>query len=104
MAKYRYEQLEKMRLKHLPHDAQLVVQRQTGGVIPENDVQLYVAANFRNEENNQTVWGSGFSVQVQQIPEIIAMLQKVHARFKDNTRLKDNAGRTKDDTYAYVSY
>jgi len=76
-----FETISQMNLKHLPNDAKLIIQRQKGGMMPDNTIQFGLPTTFLNSENGETVWSSGPSIQIQQIPELIEMLSKVYERY-----------------------
>lgn len=87
---YKFKILDSIELAHLPNHTKLAVQRQTGGVIPDEAVQLYIATNFVNSENGQHVWNRGFSIQMEQIPELIRMLERICGKSGSGT----GTGRT----------
>jgi hypothetical protein len=79
MSGYNFERIDQMPLLHLPNDAKLVLQRQKSDIIGDK-VQLYLATTFLSTDS-KTVWNKGFSIQIQQIPQLIEMLQKMHDKF-----------------------
>jgi hypothetical protein len=85
MSEHTFEKIEEMKLNHLPNDAKLVIQRQRSDVIGKK-IQMYLATTFVNSENSQIVWNKGFSIQLEQIPQLVEMLQKTCAQFKSCER------------------
>ncbi len=78
------EKINEIPLHHLPNDAKLVLQRQKNDYIADDTIQLYIATNFLNAENGNTVWNKGFSIQMNQIPELIKMLQDAQKKYSEN--------------------
>ena len=76
-----FEKLDEMNLKHLPNDAKIILQRQTGDKIPDDAVQFYLATTFVNPDNNQTVWNKGPSIQLEQIPEFVEKLNNIYKKY-----------------------
>lgn len=76
-----FETISQMKLNHLPNDAKLILQRQKGGMIPKGKVQFGLPTTFVNPDNKQTVWNRGPSIQLEQIPELIYMLQKIYEKY-----------------------
>ncbi len=68
-SKTHYQTIKKMKLKHLPDNSEILIQKQTGGKIPKNAVQFGLPFTFVNSENKQTVWNNGPSIQLDQIPD-----------------------------------
>ncbi len=94
-----FETIAKMKLKHLPNNAELIIQRQKGSMIPEDVIQFGLPSTFVNSENNQTVWNRGPSIQLEQIQELITMLRKVYEKYSEKT-IKDKTVTFVDATYA----
>ncbi len=78
-----FETIKEMSLKHLPNDAKLVIQRQRGEHIQNDAVQFGLPTTFVNPDNGQLVWNRGPSIQLEQMPELIQMLQKTYDTFSD---------------------
>lgn len=64
-------------LKHLPNDAHIAIQRQTGGPVPADEIQLYIAWNWKSEGGGRA-WGRGGSIQAEQIPDLIDALARAY--------------------------
>lgn len=79
--KIKYSTIRSMKLNHLPNDAMLLLQRQTEGVIPTNATQFGLPWSFINSTNSQRVTMNGPSIQVQQIPELIKILQYAYEKY-----------------------
>ena len=60
--KTHYETIKKMKLKHLPDNSEILIQRQTEGKIPKNAIQFGLPFTFVNSNNNETVWNNGPSI------------------------------------------
>jgi hypothetical protein len=84
---YKFKQLDEMPLKHLPNDAKLLLQQQFGDMIDDEAVQMYLATTFVNPTNSQTVFNKGFSIQLEQIPEMIEMLTKIYEKFSGRSTI-----------------
>jgi hypothetical protein len=84
MSGYSFEKIDQMPLLHLPNDAKLILQRQKSDIIGDT-IQLYLATTFVSTDS-KTVWNKGFSIQVQQIPQLIEMLQKTHDKFTQSEK------------------
>ena len=76
-----FETISHMRLHHLPNDSRLIIQRQTGSVIPNGKIQFGLPSTFINTDNGQTVWNRGPSIQLEQLPELIGMLVKTYEKY-----------------------
>ncbi len=83
-----FETIAHMELKHLPNDARLIIQRQKGNMIPKGKVQFGLPSTFVNQDNNQTVWNRGPSIQLEQIPELIEMLRKTYEKYSKTAENK----------------
>ena len=70
-----YVALAEVPLKHLPNGAKFVVQRQRGGKVPDNVVQLYLGWSSLRV-NGGTSWAGGGSALAEQIPDVIDALAK----------------------------
>ncbi len=81
MSEEGFETIAQMKLRHLPNDAELMIQRQKGSMIPDDKVQFGLPSTFVNQDNGQTVWNRGPSIQLEQIPELIQMLQKAYEKY-----------------------
>ena len=93
-----FETIAQMKLKHLPNDARLLLQRQKGNMIPKNKVQFGLPSTFVNSENNQTVWNRGPSIQLEQLPELIELLAKAYERYSEK-HAEDKTVTFADSTY-----
>jgi hypothetical protein len=92
-----FETVSEMKLEHLPNDARLILQRQKSQMIGDK-IQFGLPSIFVNPENKQTVWCKGPSIQVQQIPELIAMLELAYEKY---TGCKlDESKSAKTNTFA----
>ena len=94
-SKIRYETIRAMELKHLPNSAKILLQKQTGGKIPQDVIQFGLPSTFVNPDNSEVVWCNGPSIQLEQIPELIAILTQAYEKYsgKDagiNTSVKTN--------------
>ena len=81
MGGYQFKRLAEMQLIHLPNDAKLLIQQQTSDIIPDDVVQLYLATTFINPDNKQPVFNKGFSVQLDQLPEMVDVLQRIYEKY-----------------------
>ena len=97
-SKIKYNTIRSMKLHPLPNDAMILLQRQTEGIISSNDVQFGLPSTFLNKDNGQTVTINGPSIQVQQIPELIEMLQYAYEKYSG----KDSNVPQKTGTFADV--
>lgn len=91
-----YETVKKMSLNHLPDKSELIIQKQTGGKIPKNAVQFGLPFTFVNPNNNQTVWNNGPSIQLEQIPELIKMLDYAYEKYSEKAKTCTFADVTDD--------
>jgi hypothetical protein len=82
-----FETLGEIKLNHQPNNARLIIQRQKGTMIPKDKVQFGLPTVFVNPENKELVWNRGPSIQLEQIPELIELLQKVYAKYSDGKAL-----------------
>ena len=76
-----FETIAQMKINHLQNNAKLLLQIQKGNKVPQDKVQFGIPSTFINSENSQTVWNRGPSIQLEQIPELIEMLQKTHGKY-----------------------
>lgn len=72
-----YLALADVPLKHLPNGARFVVQRQRGGMIPDEAVQFYLAWSTVKASGG-TLYGGGGSVQADQVPDVIDALARAY--------------------------
>jgi len=91
-----FETIDQMKLKHLPNNAKLILQRQKGGMIPKDKFQFGLPTTFVNPDNKQTVWNRGPSIQLEQIPELIDMLKQTYEKYSE----KDNKTSGKRNNFA----
>ena len=82
--------VDEMTLPHQRFPATLIIQRQRAPYIPEDQVQLFITTNFVNA-NGVTIWNKGFSVQLEQLPEVIKMLERVQKKYADEEANKVKA-------------
>lgn len=90
----KYETVRSMKLNHLPNDAKLVLQKQTGGKIPQGDIQFGLPSTFVNKDNGQDVWSNGPSVSLEQVPELIEMLQYGYEKYSGKKLVKTKSEKT----------
>lgn len=95
----RYETIRSMTLHHLPNDAKLILQKQTGGKIPQGVIQFGLPSTFVNKDNGQDVWSNGPSIQLEQIPELIEMLKYAYKKYSGKDTHETSA---KTNTFADV--
>ena len=88
-----FETLGEMRLKHLPNDTRLLVQRQRGSMIPDNAIQFGLPTTFVTE-SGRSAFVKGPSIQLEQIPELIKILTDVYQRYHNKTEETSNDTRT----------
>ncbi len=93
-----FETIAQMKLEHLPNDAKLVLQRQKSEIIG-NRIQFGLPSTFLNSENGQTVWNKGPSIQLEQIPELIKMLQDAYERYAKQDTKKEKTVTFADAVY-----
>ncbi len=74
-----------MKLNHLPNNAKLILQKQTGGKIPQDAHQFGLPSTWINSDNSQEVWSNGPSIQLDQIPELIEMLRYAYEKYSTKT-------------------
>ena len=94
-----YDTVRSMKLNHLPNDAKLILQKQTGGKIPPGTIQFGLPSTFVNSDNGQDVWSNGPSVQLEQIPELIEMLKYAHEKYSGKDTSETSA---KTNTFADI--
>jgi len=94
-----FKTIAQMDLKHLPNNAKLLLQRQTGGMIPSDKIQFGMPTTFVNETNNETVWNRGPSIQLEQIPQLIEILQKAYEEYSGK-KIQANSTAVKTNTFA----
>ena len=101
--------IDEMTLTHQRFPAKLIIQRQKAPYIPEDQIQLFITTNFVNE-SGVTIWNKGFSVQLEQLPEVIKMLEQVKKKYIDEeadelsapkTESKDKSVDKSSDGYIY---
>ena len=73
---YIYEEVMTLELHHLPGTT-LIINKMTGGPIPETASQFYVNTRFRKSDGKTTVRTKGFSIQADDIPAICSELLKI---------------------------
>ncbi len=97
-----FETIKKMKLNHLPNEAELVMQRQRNSYIPKDKFQFGIPTTFVSPENGETVWNSGPSIQLEQIPELIEMLRDVYERYSGDKDPKAARTCTVKDVFSSV--
>lgn len=102
--KIRYETIRAIELKHLPNHAKLLLQKQTGGKIPQGDIQFGLPSTFVNPDNGEDVWCNGPSIQLEQLPELIEVLTDAYGRYsgKDLDIKTTSSSSEKTNTFADV--
>lgn len=75
-----FETIAQMNLGHLPNDAKLLLQRQKNKFLSENQVQFGLPTSFLNEYSKRVIM-RGPSIQLEQVPELIEMLQKAYEKY-----------------------
>lgn len=96
----KYDTIMSMKLKHLPNDAKLLIQRQTGGKINKESIQFGLPSTFVNPDNCQIVTMNGPSIQLEQIPELIEILTKAYEKYSGCKLPETKSGKT--NTFADV--
>ena len=94
MSEEGFETIAQMKLRHLPNDAELMIQRQKGSMIPDDKVQFGLPSTFVNQDNGQTVWNRGPSIQLEQLPELIEMLTDTYEKYAGKKLSDANSGKT----------
>lgn len=88
-APYNFEKIDEIAVKHLPNNAKILLQRQTGGKISDDAIQFYLGTSYVNADNNQTVWGKGASIQLEQLPEFIEKLGNLYKKYSGKEAISD---------------
>lgn len=79
---YKYQKIDSIPLDHLP-GTDLVINRQTGGPIPNDRKQFFINTHYKPDpKGEQVAFSKGFSIQLEQIPTLCARLLAIYEKNK----------------------